>query len=94
MWKNIIGQSIYQCVWLCVILFLGPLIFQVPDGFESTEWTPENGQHLSIFFNAFVFMQVFNEINSRKLKSTELNVFKNFFNNCIFFVIIITTIIV
>lgn len=94
MWKNIIGQSIYQCIWLFVILFLGPIILDVPNGFNDEEWTYLNGQHLTIFFNAFVFMQVFNEINSRKLKSTELNVFKNFFNNCIFFVIIVVTIIV
>jgi Ca2+ transporting ATPase len=37
-------------------------------------------------------MQVFNEINARKLKSSEINVFKNFFNNPLFFIILILTI--
>ena len=94
MWKNIIGQSIYQVVWLCVILFAGDIIFVIPSGFGEVAWDLDNGQHFTIFFNAFVFMQVFNEINSRKLKSTELNVFKNFFNNYMFFLIIIFTIVV
>lgn len=39
-----------------------------------------------------MLLQVFNEINARKLKSTEINVFKNFFNNPLFFIILILTV--
>lgn len=39
-------------------------------------------------------MQVFNEINARKLKTYELNVFENFFNNPLFLIIIVGTIII
>ena len=39
-------------------------------------------------------MQVFNEINSRKLGIKEYNVFKGFFNNALFLSVIILTIIV
>ena len=39
-------------------------------------------------------MQVFNEINARKLKSDEVNVFKNFFNNPLFLFILVLTIII
>lgn len=39
-------------------------------------------------------MQVFNEINCRKLKSSELNVFENFFNNPLFVIILIGTVII
>lgn len=39
-------------------------------------------------------MQVFNEINARKLKSDEYNVFENFFNNKLFLVILVCTIII
>ena len=48
--------------------------------------------HYTMIFNTFVFMQVFNEINSRKLGQFEFNVFKGFFNNFIFISIIIVTI--
>ena len=37
-------------------------------------------------------MQVFNEINARKLKETELNVFSNFFNNPLFLTILLFTV--
>jgi Ca2+ transporting ATPase len=39
-------------------------------------------------------LQVFNEINARKLKITESNVFEHFFNNPLFLVILIATIII
>jgi len=45
-----------------------------------------------MFFNVFVLLQIFNEVNARKLKSTELNVFKNFFNNPLFLVILVLTV--
>ena len=39
-------------------------------------------------------MQLFNQINARKLEANEFNVFKNFFNNPLFFIIFIITLIV
>lgn len=47
----------------------------------------------SLFFQTFVMMQVFNEINCRKLKSSELNVFNGFFNNSLFILILIFTVV-
>lgn len=42
----------------------------------------------------FVLLQLFNEINARKLKPEEYNVFENFFNNYLFLVILVSTIII
>lgn len=56
-----------------------------------SEWTVETGKHYCIFFHTFVLLQVFNEINARKLKESEINVFKNFFNNPLFIVILFLT---
>ena len=50
--------------------------------------------HYTMIFNSFVFCQVFNEINSRKLGAKEYNVFAGFFNNFLFQFVIIVTIIV
>lgn len=47
----------------------------------------------TILFQLFVFMQIFNQINSRKL-GDDLNVFANFFNNFIFLGIIVFTFVV
>jgi len=77
-----------------VFNYLGPDIFGVPSSIGVEEWNDETGKHFSIFFNVFVLLQVFNEINARKLKSDEVNVFENFFNNKLFLVIVVSTIII
>ena len=41
-----------------------------------------------------MLFQVFNEINARKLKSDEYNIFENFFNNKLFLIILVSTIII
>lgn len=94
MWRNIIGQAVFQLIVLNIILFFGDEIFNVPNQIGIDSWTPENGKHFTLFFNTFVFMQVFNEINARKLKREELNVFEGFFNNPLFLIILVFTVIV
>jgi len=64
---TILGQTIYQTVVLLIILFAGPTIFGIESSAGHDSWTVSNGLHFTIFFNTFVFMQVFNEINCRKL---------------------------
>ena len=46
----------------------------------------------TMIFQAFVFMQLFNQINSRKVGETDYNVFSAFFGNCIFVIITIVII--
>ena len=41
-----------------------------------------------------MFLQLFNEINARKLEKHEINVFKNFFNNPMFLLILVATFII
>jgi hypothetical protein len=48
--------------------------------------------HYTMIFNTFILMQVFNEINARKLR--DYNVFKGFFNNWLFLMILIVTIVI
>ena len=50
--------------------------------------------HYTIIFNAFVFLNIFNLINARKLEPNELNVFENFCNNQLFFVILVISLVV
>ena len=75
MWFNMVGHALYQlavCFW---ILFEGPKTFVDSSGqplVEGHQFERENhgapSQHLTILFNAFVMMTLFNEINARKLK--------------------------
>ena len=94
MWRNIFGQGIFQIIVLSIILFRGPDIFGVPSSKNMGAWDPAKGVHYTLFFQTFVFMQVFNEINCRKLKKDEYNVFKGFCNNWLFIIIELFTIIV
>jgi P-type Ca2+ transporter type 2C len=63
MWRKVIGQSIYQIIVLCILLFFGQSFLDVESRGPNERWTPENGVHFTIIFNTFVMMQVFNEIN-------------------------------
>lgn len=40
--------------------------------------------HYTFIFQIFVFIQVFNLINSRKIAEEEINVFAGFFENALF----------
>lgn len=62
-----------------------------PDKVDKYEHT-QKMLHYTIIFQVFVFMQIFNLINSRKIEKDELNVFKNFLNNIWFVIIFILTI--
>ena len=82
MWRNIIGHTIYQMTVLLLILYGSSPIW----GIEAHSMTQD-----TFIFNAFVMMQVFNEINSRKCNG-EWNVFEHFFDNWIFSAILVGTV--
>ena len=85
MWRGVVFNSLYQVVILTIILFEGHKIFYVPHFQEDIT----DGQHLSLFFDVFVYLQVFNFLNCRKLKKDELNIFADFFDNYLFIIIVI-----
>lgn len=65
MWRNIVGQAIYQ---LCVLFSLLYFIQFLPFFELSSISSPEDKLvQTTIIFNTFVFCQLFNEINCTKL---------------------------
>ena len=86
---NIASQSIFQITTLTIIIFYGDYIFGVPSdrNLEHFMWNNVNGYHFTIFFNIFVFMQVFNSINARKLQKDEFNVFTGICGNWLYILI-------
>jgi len=89
MWRQILSQSIYQIVVLLIMLFLAPLMF----GFSYhlfADQTPESVlKHNTIVFTTFVYLQLVNFFNCRKLGAREINIFENFFNNWIFLFMVV-----
>ena len=86
---NIVSQGVFQIFVLLFILFKGDKLFGVNSDreLEHYEWNDEHGYHFTIFFDIFVFMQVFNSINARKLNPKELNVFEGIKDN-IYYIIV------
>jgi len=82
MWLTILSMAGYQIVWLAVIFFLGGPLLSLHGQEKDT-----------FFFHTFVLLQVFNEINCRKLKASELNVFKGITKQPIFNLIFFGTIV-
>ncbi|ORZ19375.1 PMCA-type calcium-translocating P-type ATPase [Absidia repens] len=72
MWKMIIGQAIFQITVTLVLLYSDILHYDAESEILQT-----------IVFNTFVFCQIFNEINCRRIDS-KLNVFTNIWANKFF----------
>ena len=94
MWRNILCQSLCHCVFLIVFLFYGDVWLGIPSGRNNEEWTFENGIHYTLFFEIFMFLELFNQINCRKLKKEDFNVFQGFWRNPLFQIIFWGTIFV
>ncbi|XP_071398889.1 plasma membrane calcium-transporting ATPase 1 isoform X1 [Centroberyx affinis] len=92
MMKNILGQGVYQLIIIFTLLFAGERIFDVDNGRDAPLHAPPS-EHYTIVFNTFVMMQLFNEINARKIHG-ERNVFEGIFNNAIFCTIVFGTFII
>jgi Ca2+ transporting ATPase len=84
---NIVGQAVYQLVVLNVIMFMGPEIFGFENGIGKGHGA-EPTEHNTLLFNTFVLIQIFNQINARKLHH-ELNLFKGILSSPIFNIILV-----
>jgi len=58
MWKMIIGQAIFQLIVTFILYYVGPSILR---------YEPEGDRIRSVVFNTFVWMQIFNMFNNRRL---------------------------
>merc|ERR1719409_801821 len=94
MWRNIFVQGSFQLVVLFGILFKGDLLF------DATGYTMKPGEaylqsrpHYTVIFNAFVWCQIFNEFNSRRLDN-EPSAFRGVLQSKIFIGVIVATIFV
>eukprot|EP01091_Cochliopodium_minus_P014751 TRINITY_DN505_c0_g1_i1.p1 TRINITY_DN505_c0_g1~~TRINITY_DN505_c0_g1_i1.p1 ORF type:complete len:1009 (-),score=313.19 TRINITY_DN505_c0_g1_i1:89-3070(-) len=91
MWRNILGQAICQLIIMFFLMYLPHRIpyFGLP---PPGSWTTfQTDLHQTLIFNTFVWCQIFNEFNARKL-GNELNVFVGLFGNTIFVGVLIFTV--
>lgn len=94
MWKMIIGQAVYQLVVTFTLYFAGFSILGYSSRVNNTIDTKERSDlstllHTelnTIVFNTFVWMQIFNEFNNRRLDN-KFNIFEGVHRNYFFIVI-------
>ena len=76
MWKMIIGQSIYQLFFTLLLFFGGVRIL-------SYDSPREQNQLQTLIFNVFVWMQIFNQYNNRRLDN-KMNILEGVQRNYFF----------
>ncbi|KAK9983261.1 hypothetical protein SO802_032786 [Lithocarpus litseifolius] len=84
MWRNILGQSVYQFVIIWILQTRGKAVFNL--GGANSDLILN-----TIIFNSFVFCQVFNEISSREME--KVNVFKGIMDNYVFAFVLTCTVV-
>ncbi|CAN1815236.1 Calcium-transporting ATPase 2, plasma membrane-type, partial [Linum perenne] len=83
MWRNILGQSLYQFLIIWKLQASGKSMFDLEG--------PDSDLVLNtLIFNSFVFCQVFNEVSSREMES--INVFRGILNNYVFVMVLAATV--
>ncbi|DBA89907.1 TPA: hypothetical protein ACH3X2_004399 [Trebouxia sp. C0005] len=82
--KHIVGQSVFQLAVMYGLVFFGDQIFGVP----SAHTVQGPSQHYTLVFNAFVLMQLFNQVNARKVYD-EANVLAGILSNQLFLAILL-----
>ncbi|KAI4152224.1 MAG: hypothetical protein LQ341_000745 [Variospora aurantia] len=87
MWKMIVGQSIYQLVITLILYFAGRsfMPYREPRSTATAEERARDrhDQLQTLVFNTFVWMQIFNQYNNRRLDN-KLNIFEGVHRNYFF----------
>ncbi|XP_057693208.1 plasma membrane calcium-transporting ATPase 1-like isoform X2 [Corythoichthys intestinalis] len=89
MMKNILGHAVYQLTVIFTLLFVGEILLDMDCGRNAPLHAPPS-EHYTMVFNTFVLMQLFNELNARKIHG-ERNVFDGVLDNPIFCSIVLGT---
>ncbi|KAL3683654.1 hypothetical protein R1sor_001676 [Riccia sorocarpa] len=94
MWRNLFGQALYQITVLLVLDFAGTSVLNLNYTGQSKnndERSQNDEVKNTIIFNAFVFCQIFNEVNSRKPEKK--NIFEGLHRNYLFVGIVLVEVI-
>lgn len=84
LWRNIIGQGVFQLSVMFGLVQYGDVLFQVAN---HTASGGDASVHYTLVFNTFVMMQLFNQVNARKIYG-EVNVLNGILDNKLFVTIL------
>ncbi|KAL3526879.1 hypothetical protein ACH5RR_011535 [Cinchona calisaya] len=83
MWRNILGQSLYQFLVIWFLQAFGKTVFFIRGADADLVLN-------TLIFNTFVFCQVFNEVNSREME--KIDVLEGILDNKVFVAVITATV--
>jgi Ca2+-transporting ATPase len=86
MYKQILFQSVYQILVILIFHYLGKQILGIPDVTDTLKKEHNTVYVKTLVFNAFVFAQIFNSVNCRRL-DRKLNIFEGITKNRYFIAI-------
>lgn len=87
MWKQIFTQSVYQVILIFVLYYRGKSILNMNDEVRAIALVDSLDLD-TLIFNVFVWCQLFNEVNARRL-DRKLNIFYNMHKNIWFILILL-----
>lgn len=87
MWKQIFVQSVYQIILIFVLYYRGKDILGMHDDVRAIALV-DNLDLDTLIFNSFVWCQLFNQVNTRRL-DRHLNIFHNIHKNIWFILIML-----
>jgi len=105
-WRQIYGMAAYQVIVMVIIMFFGEYMWDLrynkSDNFYPKSSTGEDLENddpaynklkiFTIYFHVFVFLQIFNEVNCRKVGAKAFNIFAQIFSNFYFIGVVCGTI--
>lgn len=85
--RNVIFHSIYQIAIIFIIIYLFADYTDTRNGYGVTSICKPS-QHATMVFTSFILMQLFNEVNCRRVQDRNVFLFKGERFNCAFFIIL------
>lgn len=99
MWRQILGMTAFISFVMIMMFFFVDNMWDIEYAIHGA-WFDDNGvatpkcKYFTMLFNIFVYLHLFNEINSRKVSSDSYNVFSNLLDNFYFIGVFIVTIVI
>jgi magnesium-transporting ATPase (P-type) len=102
-WRQVLGISIWNVVVMVLVILLVPPLAGLEYEFTASPLLPDvvnaDGSiernhkrvHMTYIFNTFVFLQLFNEVNCRKIGRRDFNVLESIFGNHHFLAVVLGT---
>ncbi|KAJ5742347.1 hypothetical protein N7533_011756 [Penicillium manginii] len=78
MWKMILGQTVYKLTVIFILYFAGDKLLGAH--LDNSDLDHRSKQLSTVVFNTFVWMQIFNMFNNRRLDN-KFNIFEGMFRN-------------